>query len=711
MFDRKLKYDNRGASLFFVIICITFIAMLGSIVVSTTVQNIEMKAMDKGHKENFYDAEAALNEIKLSLSELVSNAVSEAYTDVLENYSDSNIGKRTKIYQDSFIAELRIGLGLNNNEVSIPASKINSFLLETKYDIATNTGAKVENNTTLVNLVDNTGIAIRDLTVYYYVNGYATSITTDIIIKYPENAFTASMGPIVSMPYKDYALIANESLEVKTTSHTISGNVYAGLGGMQVDGENSSLSIDGNTIISAGDIVVSEKATFKVNGLLNPEANVEPNIADAEIWANSIITTQDDKSAEKTIETQVLVNGRTYIKDDLSLNAKKSNVSFLGEYYGFSSGNTPETSSAITINSTNTKLNLEHLSRLSLAGRAFVSLANNEYNTDPTLGAVVASNSNMLTGESLIIKGSQSLYLVPDNYVKVGHNPVSWAEYELHYASGDMVLIPLDALIFTERSIPLEQTRLFYYLNETEPYKKVFYKFGSNNNVVYYYLNFKTPELATTYSKNYRLSYPERMDTGYPIDSITLNESAGSLISAGNLFSYDDSLRMVFGSNGNYVSNYLGQYNNLTHTLQKYNYSTDDVFHHIVDVNKLKSAAIGNSGVALQVDTSDYMVRIIDNPSSVYTLDQANKKGLIIATGDVNIKANFTGLVLSGNKITLMGGANVTESQILIQSIINTNPDVRAYFDEFSDEQITVPGSSNKINISELIYYENWKKN
>lgn len=686
-----------------VVVSIAFIGLLGSIVLSATMKNIEMKAVERKHKENFYLAEAALNEIKAGISEIAREEIAKSYASVLKEYSMKNPAQRRKMFTSKITEGIKRELHVSIMD-KVPILSLTQLLKETKLDGSGNGGSLKEDPEFDI-LADGTGIAIRNIAVIYVLDGYSTGVTTDIVIEYPVTLFESTEGPRETMVFKSFALIANESLHVENTIHKITGNLYSGPLGMKVGNENTSLEIKGDRIISAGDIEVSEKAVLKIDS------------KDGEIWARNIATAQQDKRLEKEKETSIFMNGKIYVEDDLTLDAKRSLVELKGEYYGYSNGDTPEKSSAIMINGSNASLKLEGLTSLSLAGRAFVSLNSSHisYDPDESLGAGASSNTNMPTGESLAVKGSQYSYLVPDNFIDVGHNPVSWREYEAYYTTGkDMVTIDLTSSFFNYSSISSEEEKLGYYLNETEPYKKAFYKFGSDNNVVYYYLNFKSLNHATTFSKHFRLCYPERVYQGFPIEVIEVNDSAGALLTAGNLYTYSDDIKVIYGNNGDYISSYKNHFTNLSSTLQKNQIWNKTVFEYLIDVNKLKDEAIGKTGnKALSVDNSDYFIDIVDNKSngSTYILDNSGKKGLIIATGNVEVRESFEGLIIAGGKVTMMSHSNLTENQNLIYNILMDRDDVREFFTEFKTLEEEHSGTITGIDLSQLVYYENWKKN
>mgnify|MGYP000225999592 CR=1 FL=1 len=84
--------QNKGFSLITVIIAVSFIGILGLLVLYMALSNFQMKITDLKGKDSFYTAERAIEEIRVGLQEDVGNSISEAYIKVLETYDkDENL--------------------------------------------------------------------------------------------------------------------------------------------------------------------------------------------------------------------------------------------------------------------------------------------------------------------------------------------------------------------------------------------------------------------------------------------------------------------------------------------------------------------------------------------------------------------------------------------------------------------------------------------
>ena len=78
--------SNRGGALLSVIIVMTVVGILGALILSISYTNFRMKQIDKKSKDNFYSAEAVLDEISVGLQKEVSIQYKNAYTTIMENY-------------------------------------------------------------------------------------------------------------------------------------------------------------------------------------------------------------------------------------------------------------------------------------------------------------------------------------------------------------------------------------------------------------------------------------------------------------------------------------------------------------------------------------------------------------------------------------------------------------------------------------------------
>lgn len=66
---KRAKQQNRGFSLFTVIIAVSLVGILGMLILYIALSNFQMKITDLKGKDSFYTAERALEEIRTGLQE------------------------------------------------------------------------------------------------------------------------------------------------------------------------------------------------------------------------------------------------------------------------------------------------------------------------------------------------------------------------------------------------------------------------------------------------------------------------------------------------------------------------------------------------------------------------------------------------------------------------------------------------------------------
>lgn len=465
LFQNKAnERDDRGSSIVIVIIAMALIGILATTILWSAYLNYRIKINDLKVKNNFYSAETVVEQILAGVKKnVVSDSINEAYQEVISNWdalgTDSN---RESYFVTAYIESVEEQLNVS------PFGASNRYDKSILYDYVDaafwnegNAEGYIVNKTwedaipefKAANAVNGYGsMVIKNICIEFYdSNGYLSIINTDIAIDVPKLRFTQA-GTIDRL--YPYALIGGEGIEFENaTTVTINGSVYGGVnekseGGIQI-GEQSSVTIeDASYVISGADIVVGNSPYF--TNLINQGSNLI--IRD---------TNQDGKSFRTNIYARGLaVNGshmdlwgRMYIANDLILSGKGSNVSLAGRYYGYGNTSTStkteiitkkdeddndiseeqlvnpaDSSSAIVINGKDSTVDLLGLTSLQLAGRAYVSLPQND-EMDNGL-------PHVLMGESISVKSNQIAYLVPpecvgtlDGKTVIGQNPVSFSTW------------------------------------------------------------------------------------------------------------------------------------------------------------------------------------------------------------------------------------------------------------------------------------------
>lgn len=465
LFRNKVnKRDDRGSSIVIVIIAMALIGILATTILWSSYLNYRIKINDLKAKNSFYSAETVVEQIVAGVKkDVVSVSINEAYQEVISNWdalgTDSN---RESYFVTAYIASVEEQLNVSSWGTSNQYDKsiLHDYVDAAFWNEGNDQGYIVEQTWEdaipefkAANAVNSySSMVLKNICVEFYDgNGYLSIINTDIAIDVPKLRFTQS-GTIDRL--YPYVLIGGEGIESESaTTVAINGSIYGGVndnneGGIQI-GEKSSVTIeDASYVISGSDIVVGNSPYF-VN-LINQGANLVVRNVSA-----------DGKSFRTNIYARGLVVngshmdlwGRMYIANDLILSGKGSSVSLAGQYFGYGDTNTAtrtetvtkkdednndvteeqtvnpaNSSSAIVINGKDSTVDLLELTTLQLAGRAYVSLSQDD-EEDSGL-------PHVLMGESISVKSNQIAYLVPpecigtlDGKTVIGQNPVSFATW------------------------------------------------------------------------------------------------------------------------------------------------------------------------------------------------------------------------------------------------------------------------------------------
>ena len=311
---RKMRNDNRGASLVVVIITIGFIGILVSMLMYITFMNFKIKTADIKNKNSFYTAENALEEIKVGLQGEVSEAMGSAYLDIMQSYGMYSDDERTETFEWNYMTALREALKMPGADDKYRVDILNGYLQETAWNATTGTGAIVEADTatygTLLMLED--GVVLKDVTVTYVsADGNVSCIKTDIRLALPEVSFNESfkLPDILS-----YCLIANDDLYINGGNDAFIGSLYGGRNGMEI---NNGAVVN----VSKADLMVTDDTVTVDNGTL-------VIAEDCNLWTENIVVDSG----------KLDLGGTAYVGDDLTIQGNYSNVTIRNTYYGYGYG-------------------------------------------------------------------------------------------------------------------------------------------------------------------------------------------------------------------------------------------------------------------------------------------------------------------------------------------------------------------------------------
>ncbi len=265
LIQKKHTDDDRGSTLVTVIVAISFVTILTSIILGTSLTSFRMKAIDRRAKDDFYYSEKALNDVYTGLGQKISVIAAKSYDKAFsamggkvgsENVKTAQ--KAQKVYKEDFVKETITWL-LTNATVD----EFQKFIVPAPGKLAyvTNVGGIEAWDAGEENIINNLGVLapsksysdivsvrVMDVSVICTDDNkdYKSEVVTDIVITVPRLDFFENNADIV-----DYAIIANKGIVVNgdvtfgasefgAAPETFDGsNVYAGLsssgGGLQIN--------------------------------------------------------------------------------------------------------------------------------------------------------------------------------------------------------------------------------------------------------------------------------------------------------------------------------------------------------------------------------------------------------------------------------------------------------------------------------------------
>lgn len=742
------RSDNRGAALLMVIIVLSFIAVLGLTVQAASLINRQMKNVDQASKKNFYSAEAALEEIKTNLETRMTVCADYAYQDILKNYSKFTALYYSTIQLQEYFRKQVIqymcildkdnmaagGTGAGNGYLA-------NYTLSGPFTVSSSQNQKENIREMLYGYTENAGsvkinsayvsdkletyayapdfsadgseyrsVTFHNISVEYIENGYATTITTDIKIKIPDIVIDP-VNYAKSTVFLDYIFITDGTLSFTSNLNgDVKGNVYA-YNGLTVE-EAKKLDIRADKFISGGDVELASGSNLLIKELITKNAA---------IWAKGFETVRS--LASEPAVTTLTLNGTVNVADDLTLSAGNSRVTVNGAFYGFGSGNATDTSSAVAVNGSGSRLAL-NVSELLLAGRNYISFSK-------IASGDSDKNDDYLTGEALALKSGQLAYLVPEQYIKVGHNPVLGSEYQ---KNSDMIAIG-------ELANDLKE-----YVNQKNPYQTVFYH-SYATQMVYYYLNFKDAEAAKKYFIDYiqEEANLQEMEEVFASEGITISKGC-HILTDSNVVTYNtdaQGIHLEVSSIGaaqetaekaqEKQKSYGYMLNTLGYILPEGERQPDSVFNWLTVADKLKDLELsgyryihvinesGHGAVAANGDISTDRVAV--GSDGIKDRYQQIKSGVIVSGGTVTVANDFTGLIVAKEGIVVEGGANYAANSVIAGNIIENAGEYKAEWTDISMADIfntdvlklqlgsSENGKSMYVDMKDLVSFENWSKN
>ncbi len=734
----NLKLNNKGSGIVTVLVAVGFLILMGSLLLMLTYTGFEMKTSDRKGKQNTYDASTAMDEIRLGFQKIVSDTISESYTNVMSNY--------TRYAQE--------GLTIQTEFANRFKEKLESAKIDGENLVVNKGGSSYEyrvaalesmikncrNGTVDLSqsgcgmLFENGKITFKDIKLKYTSVDRTTVITTDIVLTAPDIGYSFTQFSISGVPSFSSVIggnIVGDATSINTDV-TINGNAYMNSADLS---SFNSLTLNNGIFVSRGNIDIYGNGTESNNLAVDENST---------LWAENIILHNNAKAS---------LLGYTFVANDLDMVGSEAAVKLSGTYNGFGTGGEDgkdaSKSSAILANGKSCSLDISGLEELTLAGISFIGETNDGY------GA-----ANVQMGESMSVRENQRVYLVPEEYLSfVSSGSSSGSRTAM--ANPEIFIGENDGVQYSDGAYSVVENGKTYKLslkNDTlwtidgEPKKFSSYNaqiqpvttLVSGRKIVYYFLKFgetktgdklkySSEENADRYFRDYAAANPEAIKK-YVEKYLDINNSSVAAQTLGNFFTGMDISGQRVISFKDYLSNSMAAgvkanaaqdaaaYKNVCQTLS-YDVSSevenDNPFTYYVNEEKIKDKISDGEYKAF---TNNEITAIIANGDYTYDGSDSTIK-LIIATGKITLKKDYNGLIMCGGDLIVSQGSG-TELNIISDS--RQVEKAYAATAEFGSDKLRagdffkVPiGSSNDWSaeakgtiksVSGLVTYSNWKK-
>lgn len=743
LWKRRLKTDDRGMAMVMVIVSIALVTLLVSVLLSISLLNYQMKVTEKKSKDNFYSAETALDQIHAGLQQIVSDATDKAYLQAMQKYKASFITEQERIneFRNTYVSEVRGELGktgddssyfvggrtdgLSMNETTglyegglagFLDKEMAAYMKSGRLELAC---AAAGNSMILTTQ----GLTLKNLRVGYTDGeGYYTEIETDIRIGFPNIKLKeASILPNVF----DYSCIADDSLVFENVNGAvITDSMYAGDGGIVLNG-SSNIEFNGvKYLVTKGDIVVNQGSSMKISG--------------ESIFAQGISVNGSSTRGSAPNSSILELAGSTYIADDLTMSRQNVSVTLKGDYFGYGGAEGIEEQSAILLNSGNSVLDMTGLDSLLLCGNAYINGKSVSIDEKKDL------SDSVIMGTSVAMKSDQIAFLAPveclgtrNGNLVVGRNPMTEDEYNTWLGlTGEY-----DKIFDVSVPVKLLNYPLSYYGLTERSYRTVF-RNVNGETICYVYLNFSDAESADRYYREYMSAAKQRMQEYMSryANEVKINTAGTDFLVKGNLLTYNVSnaqmsiinntissamaekdLENLRKQQRDYANSYKAMCSKLSTNYNALNAEelSRDVYANIIDETVLNSL-VGKREYAVGADKA-----IVTNNASALEVGSASVNAgcsLVIASGDVVVKGHFSGLIIAGGRIVTehQTGASIAADKETVTKLLQTKtPEdeggksvIATYF--VNGDRYVLDGLQQEdvayVSLESVIAYVNWSK-
>lgn len=563
-----------------VILVVFFVTTLGATVIFSSHNALLMRQIERLGAQNFYSAEELMDQLRVGVQEVVSEAMSVAYKSVMADYSnilynaEKDAGysltevEKDRILQTEFSEQFCVELGAyyvgstasvtgtpliniigDRNGIlggSYNPTVLKSFIL---YNTSTPEYTATVQATGDVDIIQNstTGITqfiLKGIELTYISGNYETNISTDISINTPSFAY---LGTAASSGFTlgNYALVIRDKLTTKqyiTGSASVSGDIYAGeieiiQGNFFHDGV---ITEDGNFSRITSYLVTDEDgAGISITGA----GTGFYTSGDTELWTTDLVV--PDGATLK-------LEGDSYLSGDLVF-AGNNNVYLGGNYFGFGNGDTAATSSSILFNGKGTTLTLASDLNLKMAGTSYLTVISG------------TTGSEVKLGQSMSALPDQIAYLIPYQAItNQSSNPVITSNTTLTAS------VNYNYELWDGKTIS-------YYANSVQTISKLV----GDSRIYYFFYNFISDAKRNEYFQDYIEHKGGEFTDNMKVYADISGSLSSSDMTAGNTYTMDSGDQLIVNKAMDDLSALDGQvselkedYRNLSQSMDKNTYKS-----------------------------------------------------------------------------------------------------------------------------------------
>ena len=732
----KRVLGNEGSAFIVVLICMLLIGVIATAVLGLAQGNLKNIGTGIKSSDNFYEAEEALDELKDSLKQMANEAVKNAYEEYLQSYAINSLGKNEEELKKEFnkLFSTNIEESLKQyfvkTESETPSKNYLDLLYNYKGLVTTETDKKPIYEIDSDNVVHVKNIELT----YRGDDGHVSTISTDLSFKVSVPSITLGSNVGLSTNVADFAVIADQTIRNDNSSPLIMGSIYGGgknpttsptgnggsgknptekdaegkdiydQPGLLISGDGANVKLYSNMIISRSTLKVCNKANVEIRHT-NDKRQVGIIGDDySKIWVNNILMDVKEVGQDKSTNASTLkIKGNCYVGDDLTINTDGSRFELLprsdgtvglSSYYGYSTnrrlddGNTSpaDTSSSIVVNGKGVLLDLSKANMLWLAGKSYVSVPEN-------WGDVNGASKTFQQGESISYRSLQAAYMLPGECIMgIGHNPMNLDEYIslLDYTdeeraalktkaqNGTITAAEIAAIALKKPDVEISQSflnegmDLTKYLDLENPCSVEFVKYD-NRKLAYVYMNFRTPNKAAEYFKDYFYKYNklvrDRMSLFGNTGKLLINTSdeaydstqgiytlgTSHVQTTGNIVYYDGTKMRLYYMNTDYTAvqnqqrQFANQFKNLYTSLDSSVTLPDrqPLTANITDIDWLE-----NTGDAVKLIEDEEQE---GNPPYEFKIGDVNDYGESLSSRKAYMITSLGDVVIDGGKVTVNG--------------------------------------------------------